>query len=107
VTVTTHETTVVADDQVPTVAIAASFDASRHDAPAPERLVGTFTFAGAPDGVSVATVTFVALPDGRTRLTGRNVVQSFEIGNPALAASIESGVVEGYEDPDELIGSLS
>jgi uncharacterized protein YndB with AHSA1/START domain len=159
-TITKHETTIVADDKVPTITIVREFDAPRervfraftdpelyaqwvgprsltttisrwsartggeyafanhrdgeliasfygsfHEVRAPERLVWTFTFEGAPDGVSLETMTFEELPDGRTRLTGLSVVESFEIRDQILASGMETGVVEGYEKLDELLGN--
>jgi uncharacterized protein YndB with AHSA1/START domain len=81
----------------------ASFYGSFHEVRAPERLVWTFTWEGAPDGVSLETMTFEELAGGRTRVTGLSVVDSFEIRDMILASGMESGVVEGYEKLDELL----
>src|SRR6476661_2547568 len=40
----------------------ASFYGSFHEVRAPQRLVWTFTYEGAPDGVSLETMTFEELP---------------------------------------------
>ena len=83
----------------------ASFFGSFHDVRAPERLVWTFTWEGAPDGVSLETMTFEELPGGRTRVTGLSVVESFEIRDQILASGMEVGVIEGYEKLDELLAA--
>jgi uncharacterized protein YndB with AHSA1/START domain len=83
----------------------ASFYGSFHQVRAPERLVWTFTWEGAPDGVSLESMTFEELPGGRTRLTGVSVVESFEIRDQILASGMEVGVIEGYEKLDELLAS--
>jgi uncharacterized protein YndB with AHSA1/START domain len=157
-TMTKHQTEIVADDKVPTIAIIREFDAPRervfraftepdlyaqwvgprslttsitkwtartggeyafsnsrggeevasfygsfHEVRAPERLVWTFTWEGAPDGVSLETMTFAELPGNRTRVTTLGVVESFEIRDMILKSGMEVGVVEGYEKLDELL----
>jgi uncharacterized protein YndB with AHSA1/START domain len=79
------------------------FYGSFHEVRPDERLVQTFTFDGAPDGVSLETLTFEELPGGRTRITGLSVVESMEIRDMILASGMEVGVVEGYEQLDELL----
>lgn len=81
----------------------ASFYGSFHEVRAPERLVQTFTWDGAPDGVSLDTVTFTELGDGRTRVTTVSVVESFEIRDAILASGMEVGVNEGHEKLDDLL----
>ncbi|HEY7223770.1 MAG TPA: SRPBCC family protein [Micromonosporaceae bacterium] len=81
----------------------ASFYGSFHEVRAPERLVWTFTWEGAPDGVSLETVSFEELPGERTRVTTVGVVESFEIRDQILASGMETGVVEGYEKLDDLV----
>jgi len=82
-----------------------SFYGSFHEVRAPERLVWTFTWEGAPDGVSLETLTLEELPGDRTRITGVSVVESFELRDQILASGMEVGVVEGYEKLDELLRS--
>lgn len=81
------------------------FYGSFHEVRPHERLVQTFTFDGAPDGVSLETMTFEDLPGGRTRITGLSVVESFEIRDAIMASGMEVGVVEGYEKLDQLLAS--
>ena len=80
-----------------------AFYGSFHEVRPNERIVQTFTFDGAPDGVSLDIGTFEALPDGRSRFTGTSIVESVEIRDMILASGMESGVVEGYEALDELL----
>jgi uncharacterized protein YndB with AHSA1/START domain len=83
-----------------------SFYGSFHEVRPDERLVQTFTFDGAPDGVSLETMTFEDLGDGRTRLTGLSVVESMEIRDQIIASGMEVGVVQGYEQLDDLLTSM-
>lgn len=80
------------------------FYGSFHEVRPSERLVQTFTWDGAPDGVSLETMTFEDLGDGRTRTVGLSVVESFEIRDMILASGMDTGIVEGYEKLDELLG---
>lgn len=80
------------------------FYGSFHEVRPAERLVQTFTWDGAPDGVSLETMTFEDLGDGRTRTVGLSVVESFEIRDMILASGMDAGIVEGYEKLDELLG---
>jgi uncharacterized protein YndB with AHSA1/START domain len=80
------------------------FYGSFHEVRPSERLVQTFTWDGAPDGVSLETMTFEDLGDGRTRTVGLSVVESFEIRDMILASGMDAGIVEGYEKLDELLG---
>ncbi len=65
----------------------------------------TFTWVGAPDGVSLETLTLTELPDGRTRSVASSVVESFEIRDMILSSGMEVGVIEGYEQLDELLAA--
>jgi uncharacterized protein YndB with AHSA1/START domain len=85
---------------------AARFFGSFHEVRPNERIVQTFTFEGAPDGVSLETMTFEDLGDGRTRITGLSVVESLEIRDQIIASGMEVGVVEGYQQLDELLATL-
>ena len=72
-----------------------------------ERIVQTFTWRGAPDGASLEFLTLEPLPGGRTRLTGLSVVESFETQAAIMASGMEKGVLQGYEQLDELLAELS
>ena len=80
-----------------------TFYGSFHEVREPERIVQTFTWEGAPDGVSLETMVLTELPDGRTLMTGTSVVESFEIRDAILSSGMEVGVIEGYEQLDELL----
>ena len=56
----------------------ATFYGSFHEVRSNERIVQTFTWEGAPDGVSLETMSFVDLGDGRTRIESVSVVDSLE-----------------------------
>jgi uncharacterized protein YndB with AHSA1/START domain len=81
----------------------ARFYGSFHQVREPDRIVQTFTYEGAEDGVSLETLTLEELPGGRTRLTGQSVVDSMELRDMILASGMEVGVNEGYEKLDELL----
>lgn len=81
----------------------AGFFGSFHEVRPSERLVQTFTWEGAPDGVSLDTVTFIDLGDGRTRIEELSVVESMETRDAILQSGMETGVIEGYEKLDELL----
>jgi uncharacterized protein YndB with AHSA1/START domain len=80
------------------------FWGSFHEVRPAERIVQTWSFDGAPDGVSLETATFEALEGGRCRVTGTSVVESIEIRDQMLRSGMETGVVEGFEQLDELLG---
>ena len=84
-----------------------TFYGSFHEVRAPERMVQTFTWEGAPDGVSLETMTLEELPDGRTRSVGLSVVESFEVRDAILSSGMEVGVVEGFERLDELVERIA
>jgi uncharacterized protein YndB with AHSA1/START domain len=81
----------------------AAFYGSFHEVRPSERLVQTFTWEGMPDGVSLETMTLEDLGDGRTRLVGLSVVDSFESRDAIMASGMEVGVNEGYEKLDALL----
>ncbi len=61
-----------------------------------DRIVQTFTFEGDPDGVTLETLWFEDLGDGRTRLHAQSLVDSFEGRDAWLSGGMETGVNEGY-----------
>ena len=81
----------------------AGFYGSFHEARPGERLVQTFTWEGMPDGVSLETMTFTDLGDGRSRVTSVSVVDSLEGRNAILSSGMEVGVYEGYAKLDALL----
>lgn len=81
------------------------FFGSFHEVRPNERIVQTFTWEGAPDGVSLETMTFEDLPDGRCRIVGTSVVESLEIRDMILSSGMEVGVNEGYAKLDEILAN--
>jgi uncharacterized protein YndB with AHSA1/START domain len=81
----------------------AAFYGSFHEVRPSERLVQTFTWEGMPDGVSLETMTFEDLGDGRTRTIGLSVVENLEGRDAIMASGMEVGVIEGYEKLDALL----
>jgi uncharacterized protein YndB with AHSA1/START domain len=83
----------------------ATFYGSFHEVRLHERIVQTFTWEGEPDGVSLETMTFVDLGNGRTRLESLSVVDTIEARDATLASGMDVGVNEGFEKLDELLAS--
>ena len=81
----------------------AAFFGSFHEARPGERLVQTFTWEGLPDGVSLDTMTFTDLGNGRSRVTSVSVVDSLESRDAILSSGMEVGVYEGYAKLDALL----
>lgn len=79
------------------------FFGSFHEVRQDERIVQTFTWDGAPDGVSLETLTFEELPGNRCRIVGLSVVDSMELRDIILSSGMETGVIDGYEKLDALL----
>ena len=79
------------------------FYGSFHEIRENERIVQTFTYVGAPDGVALEIARFEALPGGRTRLVNRSIGSSVEERDAMVASGMETGIVQGYEQLDELL----
>jgi uncharacterized protein YndB with AHSA1/START domain len=69
----------------------------------PDRIVQTFTYEGEPDGVSLETMVFEDLGDGRTRMHASSLCDSFEGRDAWLKSGMEAGVREGYAKLDRLL----
>ena len=82
-----------------------AFHGSFHEIRPGALIVQTFTFDGMPDGVALEKLVFEDLPDGRSRLTSTSLVDSFEDRDAFVASGMETGVVEGYEQLDELLSA--
>ena len=79
------------------------FHGSFHEVRPNEVIVQTFTYEGEPDSVALERLVLEDLGNGRTRLTGTSLVDSFEARDAFLASGMEYGVREGYERLDELL----
>ena len=69
----------------------------------PEKIVQTFTWEAMPDGVSLETLRFEDLGNGRTRLVVESLCDSFEGRDGWLASGMETGVNDGYAKLDALL----
>ena len=81
------------------------FHGSFHEVRPSEVIVQTFTFEGVPDGVALERLVLEDLGDGRTRLTGTSLVDSFEARDAMAASGMEHGIREGYQRLDELLAA--
>jgi len=77
-----------------------------HGQPSIDGIVQTFEFEGAPGHVMLEWMTFEER-DGKTLLIGKSVAQSVEDRDAMVESGMETGIVEGYERLDELLGKLS
>ena len=68
--------------------------------------IQTFEFDGFPDVVSIESLTFQDLGNGRTRLRAHAVYPSLEARDGMVASNMEVGVTEGYERLDKVAASL-
>ena len=83
------------------------FYGSFHEVRPNERIVQTFTYEGWPDGVALETATFEDLGGGRSRVTSVSVCDRIEDRDAMVASGMESGIVEGFEQLDELLETLA
>lgn len=79
------------------------FYGSFHEVRPGELIVQTFAFEGMPDGIALERITFEDIGDGRTRLTSTSLLDSFEAVRGLVASGMEQGVLEGYEQLDEVL----
>jgi uncharacterized protein YndB with AHSA1/START domain len=70
-----------------------------------EFAIQTFEFEGFPDVVSIETLTFEDLDDGRTRLRGHSTYPSLESRDGMVSSGMETGMGEGYERLDDLLAT--
>ena len=71
-----------------------------------ELAIQTFEFEGMPDVVSVESLRFTDLGEGRCRLIGHSVYPSVEARDGMVASGMEGGMTEGYERLDQLVASV-
>lgn len=83
-----------------------AFYGSFHELRPGERIVQTFTYEGAPDAVALEILRLEPLDGGRCRLTAVSVGESVEERDAMVASGMETGIVEGYEQLDELLTRL-
>jgi len=71
-----------------------------------EFAIQTFEFEGFPDVVSIESMTFEALDDGRSRVRGHSTYPSMEARDGMVESGMEGGMSEGYERLDEVLAEL-
>ena len=69
----------------------------------PERLTYTFEFEPMAGHISTETITFEALPDGKTRIMTRTVFDTLEDLEGMLQSGMEGGAVETWDRLEELL----
>jgi len=67
------------------------------------KIVQTFTYEGMPEAIALETMTFEDLGDGRTRLHGFSLCDSFEGRDGMLSSGMDVGVHEGYAKLDAML----
>jgi uncharacterized protein YndB with AHSA1/START domain len=82
-----------------------AFKGVYHDLVAPERVVQTFEFEGAPGHVSLETLTLEEV-DGKTKYVGVSVFQSVEDRDAMVQSGMEEGAREGMDRLEEVVRSL-
>ena len=70
---------------------------------APERLTYTFEYEPVAGHISTETITFEALPDGKTRITTRTTFDTLEDLEGMLQSGMEGGAVETWDRLEELL----
>ena len=68
-----------------------------------EFAIQTFEFLGFPDVVSIESMTFTDLGDGRTRLTGHAVYPTQEARDGMVSSGMETGMSEGYDRLETIV----
>jgi uncharacterized protein YndB with AHSA1/START domain len=71
-----------------------------------EFAIQTFEFEGYPDVVSIESMTFEALDNGRSRVRGHSTYPSMEARDGMVESGMEGGMSEGYERLDEVLAKL-
>jgi uncharacterized protein YndB with AHSA1/START domain len=69
----------------------------------PDRLVQTFTWEGMPDAVTLDTMWFEDLGEGRTRLHVQTLLETFEARAGMLSMGMEAGLADGYAKLDAML----
>ena len=77
-----------------------------HEARPNDVIIQTFEFDGFPDVVSIETLRFVALDDGRTRLVGHSSYPSQEARDGMAESGMEDGMAQGYDRLDGVLAEL-
>jgi uncharacterized protein YndB with AHSA1/START domain len=73
----------------------------------PERLTYTFEFEPMAGHISIETLMFDELPDGKTRITAITTYTTLEDLEGVLQSGMESGAVETWDRLEELLAEVS
>ncbi|WP_431280263.1 SRPBCC family protein [Leifsonia poae] len=68
--------------------------------------IQTFEFEGYPDVVSIESIKFEDLGNGRSRLVGKAVYPTLEARDGMVSSGMESGMTDGYDQLEELAVTL-
>jgi uncharacterized protein YndB with AHSA1/START domain len=71
-----------------------------------EFAIQTFEFEMFPDVVSIETLTFEDLGDGRSRVRGHATYPSLEARDGMFEGGMETGMTDGYQRLDALLATL-
>ena len=71
-----------------------------------EYAVQTFEFEMFPEAVSIESLTFEDLGDGRSRVRGHATYPSLEARDGMVSGGMESGMNDGYQRLDDLLATL-
>jgi uncharacterized protein YndB with AHSA1/START domain len=71
-----------------------------------EFAIQTFEFEAVPDVVSIESLAFSDLGEGRTRVTGHAVYPTLEARDGMVNGGMETGMTEGYQRLDEVLVGL-
>lgn len=83
------------------------FHGSYHLVRENERIIWTFEFEGQPDVVSVETLDFVDLGNGRTRCDAHAVYPSMEARDGMIQSGMTQGMEAGYAALDSLLAGVT
>jgi len=84
-----------------------AFHGVYHSIAAPEQVIDTFEFEGAPGHVLLETMTLEAQADGKTLLTVSSVFQSVADRDAMLNSGMEEGANESYDRLEELLAMIT
>ena len=71
-----------------------------------EFAIQTFEFEMFPEAVSIESLTFEDLGDGRSRVRGHATYPSLEARDGMVSGGMETGMTDGYQRLDDLLATL-
>jgi uncharacterized protein YndB with AHSA1/START domain len=82
------------------------FHGAFHEARRGDLISQTFEYDGYPIAVSIETLRFVELGDGRSRLVGHSTYPSQEARDGRADSGMEDGMAQGYDRLDDVLVAL-